>query len=95
MDSKLSYFAIKDILLEQWNEGDLSPSEAISLYESMIKRPLDIKSREAFINMLSDWNDLGIQEYVKVEKSLLEKTGSKDMTSEQFIEMFISKHLQL
>ena len=94
MKVEIDFVIIKDILLEQWNEGLLSSSEVLMEYESITGVHLDAKSKELFLKLLDNWNSFGIQKFVEIEKFTFDGKGDIHLSGEQYVEQFIQHHFQ-
>lgn len=84
--------AVKDILLEQWCEGGLTPREAMEIYENSSGQRLPLEYYKFFDKLLTDWNTVGLVEFIQMEKEELGE-GSGLKNSESYLDHFIKERL--
>lgn len=83
---------LKDILLEQWNEGGLTSDEVLNVYEANIEKSLDEKSKKIILKILVNWANYGLKDFVSIEKIILERNQLNYHIADKFVDDFITSH---
>ena len=89
--NKKNVSEIKDILIEQWNEFFISNDDLVVCVEENLGRELEQFEKLKLDQILKDWNSFGLNEYIQIEKSVLEDKSKNYAECEKFVEEFISE----
>ena len=89
--NKKNVSEIKDILIEQWNEFFISNDDLVACVEENLGRELEQFEKLKLDQILNDWNSFGLNEYIQIEKSVLEDKSKTYSECEKFVEDFISE----